>query len=128
MSGTFSSASAQAWCHIGHLCLPINDLIMFVAPSIMDVSMAKTIFDIFEGASGLGCNLAKCQLVSIHYAKEQVQDTLTIFPCQHAEFPITFLGMPPSVYKLSRIALQPIADKMESRLTARKGKHLHRSG
>jgi hypothetical protein len=35
-----------------------NDLIMFIAPSGRDLSMTKTIFDIFEGTSGLGCNLA----------------------------------------------------------------------
>jgi hypothetical protein len=80
---------------------------MFIAPTARDLAMAKVILDTFEGASGLGSNLAKCQLVSICRAEDQVQTALSIFPCQRLEFPITYLGMPLSVYKLSLTSLQP---------------------
>jgi hypothetical protein len=83
---------------------------MFIAPTARDLAMAKVILDTFEGASGLGSNLAKCQLVSICRAEDQVQTALSIFPCQRLEFPITYLGMPLSVYKLSLTSLQPISD------------------
>jgi hypothetical protein len=57
-----------------------DDLIMFAAPSGRDLSMVRTIFDIFEGASGLGCNMTKCQLVPIQYSEEHIQAGLASFP------------------------------------------------
>jgi hypothetical protein len=57
-----------------------DDLIMFAAPSGRDLSMVRTIFDIFEGASGLGCNMTKCQLVPIRYSEEHIQAGLASFP------------------------------------------------
>jgi hypothetical protein len=55
----------------------VDDQIMFVALSGRDLSMVKTIFDIFEGASGLGCNLAKCQVGPIRCNEDQVQAAVT---------------------------------------------------
>jgi hypothetical protein len=54
---------------------------MFVAPLAHDLGLAKEIFNIFEGASSLGCNLAKFQLVSIRCDEEQVQIAPNTFPC-----------------------------------------------
>jgi hypothetical protein len=36
-----------------------------------DLLALREIFGIFEGASGLGYNLAKCQLIPIHYSEDQ---------------------------------------------------------
>jgi hypothetical protein len=47
-----------------------DELILFAAPSDRDLSMVKMIFEIFKGASGLGCNMAKCQLVPIRCTEE----------------------------------------------------------
>jgi hypothetical protein len=85
--------------------LYIDDLIMFAAPSCRDLLMIKMIFHIFAGASGLSCNMAKCQLVPIRCSEEQVQEALVEFLCQRVSFPITYLGMPLSVFKLSRSSL-----------------------
>jgi hypothetical protein len=49
-----------------------GDLILFAAPSDMDLLVVKTIFDTFEGALGLSCNMAKCQLVLIRCTEEQI--------------------------------------------------------
>jgi hypothetical protein len=42
-----------------------DDLIMFASPTASDMSMVRTIFHIFDGASGLSCNMAKCRLLPI---------------------------------------------------------------
>jgi hypothetical protein len=47
-----------------------DEMILFAAPSDRDLSMVKMIFGIFKGASGLGCNMAKCQLVPIRCTEE----------------------------------------------------------
>jgi hypothetical protein len=65
---------ADEWSLLQSLQLPAtphraslyaDDLIMFINPSPADMGMAKEIFLLFEGASGLGCNVAKCQVVAI---------------------------------------------------------------
>jgi hypothetical protein len=105
-----------------------DGLIMFVAPLRRDLLMVKTIFDVFDSASGLSCNMSKWQLVPIRCTEEQVQAVLGEFLCQHASFSITYLGMPLSVFKLPCSSLQPIVDKMAGKLQAWKGRLLHHSG
>jgi hypothetical protein len=66
-----------------------DHLIMFASPTVSDMSMVRTIFHIFEGASRLSCNMAKCYLVPIRCSEDQIQADLSSFPCQRADFPIT---------------------------------------
>jgi hypothetical protein len=40
-----------------------DDLVLFVQPNAQDLQLIRSVFNIFEGASGLGCNLAKCLLM-----------------------------------------------------------------
>jgi hypothetical protein len=42
-----------------------DDLIMFVSPTAVDMHLTMEILSLFKGASGLGCNMGKCQVVSI---------------------------------------------------------------
>jgi hypothetical protein len=41
------------------------DLILFVKPETQDLQLVRCIFDLFHGASGLGYNSSKCQMVPI---------------------------------------------------------------
>jgi hypothetical protein len=41
-----------------------DDLIIFISPEAQDLVLCD-IFAMFEGASDLGCNLNKCQMVPI---------------------------------------------------------------
>jgi hypothetical protein len=43
----------------------VDDMVLFLALTQEDLQMAKAIFELFEKASGLGCNVAKCQMVPI---------------------------------------------------------------
>jgi hypothetical protein len=45
---------------------------MFFTPTLADMQLAKEIFSLFKGASGLGCNMGKCQIVSIRCSEDQV--------------------------------------------------------
>jgi hypothetical protein len=77
-----------------------DDVIMFIKLAGQDIQVIKGIFDVFLGASGLGCNLAKSQLTPIRYLEDQVAVVCSIFPCPIVEFPIRYLGVPLSVTKL----------------------------
>jgi hypothetical protein len=58
----------------------------------------------------------------------QIQVAASIFPCQVVDFLIRYLGLPLSIKKLPRSALQPLADKVAHRLPTWQGKLMHRSG
>jgi hypothetical protein len=68
------------------------------------------ILSIFEDASGLGCNLAKCQMASIRCTEEQVELVVAAFPYQVVAFSVKYLGIPLSLTKLPKSALQSLLD------------------
>jgi hypothetical protein len=78
--------------------------------STINLQLFRDIFSLFEGASGLGCNIAKCQMVPIRCDEAQVELATSMFPCQLMEFPLKYLGIPLSVHKLPKAALQPLVD------------------
>jgi uncharacterized protein involved in cysteine biosynthesis len=94
----------------------------------MDMNMAKDIFSLFQGALGLGCNVAKCQVVTIRCEAEQVDQAIQVFPFQAETFPIRYLHMPLLVHKLPKSALQPLLDNMADKLSAWRGRLMHWSG
>jgi hypothetical protein len=106
----------------------VDDLILFVPPEEQDLLTLRHVFEVFEGASRLGCNLSKCQLVPIHCLEEHTQLTLAHFPCQAVQFPIKYLGIPLSVHKLPKASLQPMVDRVANKLPVWKGQPMHRSG
>jgi hypothetical protein len=94
------------------ISLYADDLVLFVRPNAQDLQLMRSVFSMFEGASSLGCNLAKCQLTLIRCDEGQIQLTLSSFHCQQAEFPVKYLGIPLSVSKLPKSMLQPLADRV----------------
>lgn len=50
-----------------------DDLVMFLSPTESDLSLLKEILSIFKGASGLACNLSKCQASPIRCSEENLQ-------------------------------------------------------
>jgi hypothetical protein len=74
----------------------------------------------FAGASGLCCNMSKCQMASSLAA--------SLFPCQFIDFPVNYLGIPLSFKKLLKSAVRPLLDKMYDKLPAWKGRLMNQSG
>jgi hypothetical protein len=88
-----------------------DDLVIFISPEAQDLAMLRLILDLFEGSSGLSCNLAKCSMVATYCSMEQIADSTLHFPCELMQFPIRYPRIPLSVSKLPRSALQPLLDK-----------------
>jgi hypothetical protein len=89
-----------------------NDLMLFVCLNAQDHQLIRSVFNMYEGASGVGCNLAKCQLTPIHCNEEQTKLALGSFSCQRADFLVKYLGIPLLVSKLPKLALQPLTDRV----------------
>jgi hypothetical protein len=64
----------------------------------------------------------------IHCDQNQVQLAASIFPLQVVEFPMMYIGIPLSVTKLHKAALQLLVNKVANRLPTWKGKLMHHSG
>jgi hypothetical protein len=94
----------------------VDDLILFIPPEMSDIQCLSYIFGMFQGASSLGCNISKCQMVPICCTHKQIQIAFDGFPCQVMQFQIKYLGLPLVVGKLLKMALQPLVDKMEDKL------------
>jgi hypothetical protein len=105
-----------------------NNMAIFISPCMQDIQLTRGILDIFHKASGLACNLSKSQLVLIRCNEEQITLLVQEFPCQLTSFPIKYLGIPLSVSKLPKSALQPLVDQVVDKLPAWHGRLMHRSG
>lgn len=105
-----------------------DDLILFISPVERDLRTTREILKVFEGASGLGCNMQKCQLAPIRCDDSMVVLATSILPCTVTDFPIRYLGVPLSVKKLPKTSLQPLIDKVADRLPTWKGRLMNRSG
>jgi hypothetical protein len=121
------SSSSKAWGSVlpptHRASLYVDDLILFIRPRAADLQVMRLIFSVFEGASGLGCNLAKCQITPIQCARDDVELAMSFLPCQVTDFPLKYVGVPLSVSKkIPRHALQPLIDKMADHLPFWKGR------
>jgi hypothetical protein len=68
-----------------------DDLILFSRPGAGDLQLLRDIFDLFKVASGLGYNLAKCQMAAIRCHDQQMQQAIELFPCQVVQFAVKYL-------------------------------------
>jgi hypothetical protein len=104
-----------------------DDVVLFLSPMQGDRQLTNAIFELFESASGLGCNIAKCQVIPIQCDADQVALAQHLFPCPIMEFLIKYLGIPLSTGKLPKAAFQLLIDKMVDNLSAWRGRMMHRS-
>jgi hypothetical protein len=73
-----------------HTSLYVDDVVFFRSPADTDLQITKCILSMFEKASGLGCNLGKCQIVPIRCHDNQVQVVHDLFPFPITTFPIKY--------------------------------------
>jgi hypothetical protein len=110
------------------LSLYVDNLIMFIALVDSDLGLTSGILEVFEGASGLRCNLSKCQIALIRCEEFQVNLATNFFSCVMVEFPVRYLGIPLSTSKLPKSTWQYPIDSVADNLPAWKGSLMHRSG
>ena len=82
--------------------LYVDDIVLFVAPLVADLTALKTALEIFATASGLYTNLDKCVATPIHSSQEQIDLVSETMTCAVADFPCRYLGVPLSIYKPRR--------------------------
>jgi hypothetical protein len=72
----------------------------------------ESMLQLFGVSSGLKTNLQKSNLLPIRCGDPEIQVLHKLLPCELAEFPCKYLGLPLSLKKLSMEHLQPIIDSI----------------
>ena len=110
------------------ISLYADDVVLFLQPSINDISLTLDILQLFGEASGLKTNVQKSTVLPIHCMAEHLTTLQAHLPCQISEFPCTYLGVPLSPYKLTKTQVQPIIEKIADRLPRWKADLLTKAG
>jgi hypothetical protein len=74
------------------------------------------LLQLFVEASGLQNNLQKSNVLPIRCDEEEIQILQQHLPCEIADFPCKYLGLPLSLRKLSRDNTQPIIESIVDQL------------
>jgi hypothetical protein len=80
-------------CIAHRAALYADDLVLLICLLLQDLQVLRSIFALFEGAFGLGCNVNKCHMAPIRCSVDQISLATSIFPCQLVDFPVTYLGV-----------------------------------
>lgn len=113
---------------VQRLSLYADDLIMLIIPNTQDLNAIKMLLQFFGESSGLFANFDKSTATPIHCDEEDIQRINDILNCQVQEFPVRYLGVPLSIFKLTKADEQPIIDKIAARLPHWKGNLLTVAG
>jgi hypothetical protein len=99
-----------------HASLCADDLILLTSPSHQDLQLTRPLLSLFERASGLASNFAKCQMALIRCVEDHLALASAEFPCQMVALSIKYLRIPLSVSKLPRVVFQSLVDLAANKL------------
>jgi hypothetical protein len=110
---------------VNRASLYADDLVIFVAPNVQDLSAIRASLTIFGRASGLFSNLDKGVATPLHCSEADVARVREILSYRVEELPCCYLGVPLSVRRLKRSDEQPLIDKVAARIPKWKGNMLN---
>lgn len=115
--------------NIGHrMSLYADDVVMFASPGTHDVAVIKAALHKFGQVTGLHTNMVKSSILPIGCDDSEVQQMQQHMNCAVAEFPCKYLGIPLSVWRLTKTDLQPYIDKVADMLPTWKAALMATSG
>jgi hypothetical protein len=105
-----------------------DDAVIFLKPTVKDVSNLKLLLENFGLVTGLQTNLQKTSVSAISCSNVDLDELLTRLPVTRAQFPIKYLGLPLSTRRLRRVDFQPQIDKATAKLSKWHGMNLTQAG
>jgi hypothetical protein len=87
----------------------------------------KEILRIFGIASGLVTNISKCFVALIHCKAQDLSTVQEMLPCNVVHFPCSYLGLPFSVWKITKADIIALIDKIDDRLPRWKAALMHQA-
>ncbi|WVZ80002.1 hypothetical protein U9M48_027520 [Paspalum notatum var. saurae] len=115
-------------CSWPRISLYADDVVIFLKPELMDLSIVRDLLQCFGAVTGLKTNLMKSSAIPIQCSEEDVARTSEILSCSVGSFPCTYLGVPLTIHKPSKAVLMPLIDKVSSKLPGWKAPLLSKAG
>lgn len=124
--GLLQPLSTQGIQH--QVSLYADDAVLFLRPVAEDFNLIKQILQLFGEVSGLRTNILKCSVSPIHCSEEDLVIIRDFLPCEVKLCLCTYLGLPLTVRRPSKVVLQPLVDKVSDNLPGWKASLLNRAG
>lgn len=105
-----------------------DDAAVFVAPFKEDIENFASILQAFGEVTGLCTNFDKSVVVPIRCENIDLDDVLEGIPATRGSFPLRYLGLPLSVWRLKRSDFQHLEDKCAGKLPTWNGKFIATAG
>jgi hypothetical protein len=83
---------------------------------------------LFSKTSGLRTNVQKSSVLPIRCDEQTLATAKSLLPCQFADFPCKYLGLPLTLNKLPKSQVQTIVDRMASMLPGWKAELMNHAG
>jgi hypothetical protein len=103
-------------------------VVLFLQLSESDIALTTRILHLFRTAAGLKNNIQKSSVVPIQCGDDEIASMHSLLPCRMENFPINYLGLPLSIYKLKRVQLQPLIDRLADLLLGWRADLMTRAG
>jgi hypothetical protein len=101
-----------------------DDAAVFMAPIKKDIDNLSNILRLFGDVTGLVTNFTKSCVVPIRCGGINLSSLLQNLPAARASFPLKYLGLPLSVWKLKAVDFQFLVDKVASKLVPWDGQNI----
>ncbi|CAL0324041.1 unnamed protein product [Lupinus luteus] len=100
-----------------------DDIMIFCKGLKKDIQSLKTLFSDYASASGQTLNLSQCKFYTSSSSHRTIANLISWLGFSAGQLPFTYLGVPLFRGKPRKIHLQPIADKIISKLKTWKGSY-----
>jgi hypothetical protein len=105
-----------------------DDVVVFLKPSVTDATNLRDLLLNFGKVTGLQTNLQKTTVSTISCDNIDLEVILAALPIARAHFPLKYLELPLSPYRLRKLDFQPQIEKAVGKLSVWNGKNLTQAG
>jgi hypothetical protein len=105
-----------------------DDVVLFLRPAAENIATIVDILHLFGVASGLHNNVQKSNVYPIRFDESDIAVVQGLLPCGISSFPCQCLGLPLTLWKITKEQAQPIIDKFANQLPGWKADLMTRAG
>lgn len=105
-----------------------NNATVFMTPIKRNIDNLATILKGYNEVTGLCTNFQKSSVVPIQCNQLNLGHILQRLPATRASSPLTYLGLPLSVWQLKKVDLHFLENKVAGKLVTWEGQHITTSG
>lgn len=105
-----------------------DDAAIFMAPIKRDIDHLSNILRLFGDVTGLATNFHKSSVIPIRCGHINLSDILQNLPAARGSFPMKYLGLPLSVWRLRKVDFQFLEDKAAAKLVPWDGQNITSMG